>query len=479
MTKGMAHPNIVYIFADDMGYGDVSCYNPEAKLRTPHLDQLAQQGMRFTDAHAASAVCTPSRYSVLTGRYCWRSRLKRGVLDGYSPPLLEQGRMTAASLLQDHGYHTACIGKWHLGWNWPSGQNASAPADDPAAAIDFSRPIENGPRTNGFDWFYGISASLDMAPYCYIENERPTMVPDQWIEENTGEQFWRQGVIAPDFAHGDVLPHLTKKAVHYIGQRRQTPDQPFFLYFPLPAPHEPIMPTDAFRGKSEAGAFGDFCMQVDDVVGQIARALDEEGLSDNTLLIFTSDNGPERSAYKRILQHEHYSMGDFRGIKRDLWEAGHRVPFIARWPQIIPAGETCTTAVGLTDLLATLADVLSCTLPQDAGEDSLSMYPLLAGKPEQYGHREAIVYQSFQGELAIRKDDWVLIDAPSGANNPEPKWFQERRGYREHDFPGELYNLAADVQERDNLYARHPDKVAELKTLLARFKDDGRSVYPE
>ena len=263
-------PNIIYILADDMGYGDVSCLNEESRIHTRHLDRVAAGGMVFRDAHASSAVCTPSRYSIVTGRYKWRSRLKQGVTFGYSPPLIEPGRMTVASFLKGHGYRTCCVGKWHLGWDW-------AKSGDAEEDVDFTRAIENGPVTVGFDTFFGISASLDMAPYVYVEDDRPTAVPDRVVPKSDGKLMWREGPMAPDFRHEDVLPKLTGKALEFIDES-VAGGAPFFLYFPLPAPHTPILPTAEFQGKSGTNEYGDFCLQVDDVVGQVADALDRHGI---------------------------------------------------------------------------------------------------------------------------------------------------------------------------------------------------------
>ncbi len=470
-------PNIVLILADDMGYGDPGCYNPESKIPTPHLDRLAAEGVRLTDAHAPSAVCTPTRYALLTGRYCWRSRLPRGVLGGFSEHLLEDGRPTTASMLSAAGYHTACIGKWHLGWDWQRRDGGAEPAkEDPSHGIDFAAPIRNGPTTAGFHRFHGIPASLDMPPYCYVEGDRVTAVPEGFIAASPWDAFWREGVIANDFRHDDVLPHLTAAAVAHIQDRAADATRPFLLYLALPAPHTPVLPLARFRGASGAGDYGDFCVQVDDAVGQVMRALDSSDVGENTLVLFTSDNGPERNAYERILRHRHYSMGALRGLKRDLWEGGHRVPFVARWPGHIPAGSQNGQTISLVDFLATAADAAGLDVPDGAGEDSLSALPVLLGRPLDASRREAIVYHAGNGALAIRKGDWVFVDAPSGDGNREPEWFKQERGYVPHNHPGELFHLAEDPAEGRNLYSERPDVVGELRALLRRYVDEGRSV---
>jgi arylsulfatase A len=318
-------PNIIYILADDMGYGDLSCLNANSKINTINLDQLASEGMIFHDAHASSAVCTPSRYSILTGRYNWRSKLKQGVTTGYSGPLIEPNRMTVASLLNQHGYKTACIGKWHLGWHWAK----NGPGEDD---IEYERPIRNGPTSLGFDTFFGISASLDMPPYVYIENETPTAVPDQFTPGRLGKTFWRPGPIAPDFKHEEVLPRLTRRVIDTIDRwTKELP--PFFIYFPLPAPHTPMLPAAEFIGRSGTNEYGDFCLQVDHVVGQIMRALEENDLDGNTILIFTSDNGcSPRADFHQLASFGHHPSYIFRGHKADIYEGGHRIPLIIRWP---------------------------------------------------------------------------------------------------------------------------------------------------
>jgi arylsulfatase A-like enzyme len=364
-----SRPNIIYILADDMGYGDVSCLNEESRIRTTHIDRLAEGGMRFCDAHSSSTVCTPSRYSILTGRYAWRSQLKQGVTFGYDGPLIDSDRMTAASLLKDHGYTTACVGKWHLGWTWPR-------RGDGEEDVDYTKPIEDGPTSLGFDAFFGISASLDMPPYVYVENDTPTATPDRIVPEGEDMGFWREGPIAPDFTHVDVLPELTRRALAWI-DRSAEQDAPFFLYFPLPAPHTPILPTPEFLGRSGTNAYGDFCLQVDDVVGQILASLDQHGLTDDTIVVFTTDNGcSPRADFEALGRIGHRPSYVFRGHKADIYEGGHRIPLLVRWPDRIRPGSRTDETVCLIDLLATCADVLGVELPDNAGEDSVSNLPM-------------------------------------------------------------------------------------------------------
>ncbi len=471
-------PNIVYILADDMGYGDLSCLNERSKITTTHLDRMAAEGMAFRDAHATSAVCTPSRYSILTGRYNWRSTLKQGVGWGYSEPLIEPDRLTVPALLASHGYHSGCFGKWHLGWRWGRREGAADPPadrDTPDYAgddVDFARPIEGGPTAVGFDAFFGISASLDMAPYVYVEDDRVTALPDRVDPGREGKEFWREGPIAPDFEHADVLPKLTEKAVAYIEERAATSD-PFFLYFPLPAPHTPILPSEPFRGASGTNEYGDFCLMVDDVVGQVMAALERAGAAEDTILIFTSDNGCSPMAdFAELAAVGHEPSYHFRGHKFDIYEGGHRIPLLARWPNGIAPGTSSDETVCLADLLATLADILGEELPADAGEDSVSNLPLWRGGSLDAALREATVHSSVDGSLAIRKGRWKLEMCPGSGGRSYPAPGPESEGLP----PVQLYDLGADVGERRNLQAEQPEIVEELTNLLTRYVDNGRST---
>ncbi|HUU10496.1 MAG TPA: sulfatase-like hydrolase/transferase [Phycisphaerae bacterium] len=474
-TGGGGKPNIIYILADDLGYGDLACQNPKSKIPTPNLDRLAAQGVRFTDAHAPTAVCTPTRYAVLTGRYCWRSSLKRGVLGGFSPPLIEPGRLTVPALLKQHGYATACVGKWHLGLGWQA-EGGAAKGKAGEEQVDFTKPVTDGPCTRGFDYFFGIPASLDMPPYVFIETDRVVAAPTA-RQEPQKEQYVRAGPKDPDFTFEQVLPRLTRQAVGWIGEQAgKDPGRPLFLYFALNAPHTPVVPTAAFKGKSGAGDYGDFVVEVDWTVGEVLKALDEHNLADNTLVIVTSDNGPERLAYERIQQHQHYSMGDLRGLKRDTWEGGHRVPFLARWPGKIRPGSVSSEVICLADLMATASAIVGAELPASAGEDSYNILPALVGEKLDKPIREATVHHSGSGRFAIRQGQWVFIDAPSGDENKEPDWLKKERGYQPHNFPGELYDLSQDLSERRNLYGEHPEIVQRLKTLLEKYRAEGRSA---
>lgn len=456
-------PNIICILADDMGYGDVRALHPASKIPTPHLDRFVGEGMAFTDAHSGSAVCTPTRYGLLTGRYCWRSRLKSGVLNGFSPALIEKGRPTVASLLRSGDYATACIGKWHLGMDFPTTDGKPANARN----VDWAGRIRRSPLSNGFDTYYGISASLDMPPYIWIDGDR-------FVGAATAQKaFHRKGPAEPSFEAVDVLPEIGRRAVRYIEERAGK--GPFFLYLPLTAPHTPIVPAADFKGKSPLGSYGDFCIQVDALVGDVCAALERAGLAEETLVLFTADNGCSPAAGTPHLERMgHFASADWRGYKADIFEGGHRVPFIVRWPGRIPAGSRCDETVCLTDWLATCADLAGVRVPENAGEDSVSLRPALLAQPHA-PLREATVHHSINGSFAIRKGKWKLELCPGsgGWSAPKPK------SKAEQGLPRiQLYDLSADPAERYNLWAEHPGVVRELSELLARYRRTGRSVPP-
>lgn len=465
-SKPNATPNIVIIFADDMGIGDLGVYNENGKIPTPNMDEIANNGIRFTDAHTASAVCTPSRYGLLTGRYAWRTHLKNGVLHGTSPALIEEGRTTIQSMLQQQGYATAGIGKWHLGLG-----NSSK--------TDYSKPLSPGPISSGFDYYFGIPASLDMAPYLYFENETIVQAATGTIKKgkharNGGGGLWRAGAIAPDFKHMEVLPTLATKAESYIAERGKKPEQPFFLYMPLPSPHTPWIPTPEFRGTSKAGIYGDFVYQTDHVVGRVLTALKQNGLAENTLIIVTSDNGSHWRE-SEITKYDHLANGNFRGMKADIFEGGHRVPFVASWPKNIPPGSISNENLSLVDLLATFAALTGAELPENAGEDSYNQLSSFLGHNNDEPIREATVYHSLRGMFAIQQGPWKFIDGQTSGGFAAPKEKKAIENKKSKVPAGQLYNLAADPSESNNLYEQHPDKVAELKALLTRYQEQGHS----
>lgn len=470
-------PSIVYILADDLGIGDVGAFNPDGKIATPNLDQLAADGMKFTDAHSGSAVCTPTRYGILTGRYAWRTRLQSGVLWGYSMPLIAAERMTVASMLKDQGYNTSCIGKWHLGLEWaqidptiPRVDSSAEPWDN----YDFTKPIVSGPNQVGFDSYFGISASLDMHPHVYIENNRVTSVPTRLTEGSTGKRFWRRGPIGDDFEHIQVLGRLTERAVEYVSE--QTADKPFFLYFPLPAPHKPILPEERFQNQSGLNEWGDFVMQVDWTIGQVMQAVQSRGLADNTLFIVTSDNGATPGAdFEELAATGHDPSAQFRGHKADIYEGGHRVAFIARWPAVIESGTTSEQTICHTDLLATVAEIIGFELPPDAGEDSVSVLPLMTQSTSD-PVREATIHHSINGSFAIRRDRWKLCFCPGsgGWSAPRPRAAKQQKLP-----PLQLFDLSRDISEQHDVHVDYPDVVEELSALLQRCISEGRSTPGE
>ncbi|SHJ37902.1 Arylsulfatase A [Arenibacter nanhaiticus] len=470
-------PNIIYVLADDLGYGDIRAYNPEGKIRTPYLDQLASEGMRFTDAHTSSAVCTPTRYGILTGRYNWRSPLKSSVLTGNSKALIPTTRTTVASLLQKEGYATAFIGKWHLGWDWAlkdpkviSGDGWDAKDFD---NIDFSKPVTNSPNDLGFTYSYGHSGSLDMAPYVYVENGMPTMVPDTVTESTDKYGWWRKGPTAKDFVFEDVTPNFFRRSFEYI-KNKSKEGQPFFLYLALPSPHTPILPTEEWAGKSDLNPYGDFMMLIDAYMGQLNAVLKEAGAEENTLVVFTSDNGCSPAAdINEMLAKGHSPSGIFRGHKADIFEGGHRVPFIVKWPQKIKAATIAEQTICTTDFLATCADIVGVDLKDEEGEDSFSMLPILLDNKAPTFAREATVHHSINGSFAIRKGKWKMIFAAGsgGWSAPKPKSKEE-----ENLPPFQLYDLDNDPQEQHNLYGDFPEIESSLTALMKSYVENGRST---
>ena len=457
----LSKPNIVYILADDQGYGDVQALNPvRGKIKTPHIDRLAAQGMTFTDAHSGSSVCTPTRYGLLTGRYAWRTRLQSSVLSGTDdPPLIAEGRLTVPAFLRQHGYATAAIGKWHLGFTSerPASAVPSPAASAPPtqkmgrAGLPVGSRIIGSPITRGFDYFWGCSNARTMSGL--IEQDR--------VVENL-----------PPI---EMLPRLERQAVHYIADRAAAAKsgKPFFLYVPLTSPHTPILPAPEWQGRSGLGAYGDFVMQTDAVVGKILAALDAHGLAENTLVIFTADNGCSPEANTSGLEKRgHFASAQFRGYKADIWEGGHRVPFFARWPGRIAAGSRTDQIVCLTDFMRTAADLLGTTLPDNAAEDSVSFLPALLGR-DTAPLRDAVVHHSIDGKFSIRQGPWKLILGPGSGGWGEPRDTAARKaGLPEL----QLYNLGADPGETKNLQDENPAIIAHLRALLDQTVAEGRST---
>jgi arylsulfatase A len=466
-----AGPNILYILADDLGIGDVSCFNSNAIWKTPNIDRLAREGRMFTDAHSASGVCTPSRYTLLTGRYSWRGALKQGVLNGYSPALIESNRVTVASFLRGHGYATAMVGKWHLGFNWiHNGPNSTN--------VDFSKSFTGGPLDHGFDSYFGISASLDMPPYVYLENDHAQSLSTEKVDDSPAPKLWRAGVISPDFKFEEVHPRFLQKARAFVNERAKASDgKPFFLYLAFASPHTPVVPTKDFDGKTRTTSYGDFVTQVDASVGELLDALQQNHFATNTLVIFTSDNGFAPAAGLEAHEKLHHDpSAGFRGHKADLFEGGHRIPFIARWPGIVPANTRCAQTIGQLDILATCAEILGEKLPANGGEDSASILALLRGADKANLTREALVHQSNNGSFAIRQGPWKLLFAADsgGWSSPRPNT-PETNGLPRI----QLYNLENDSAEKTNLQAAEPEIVKRLSRLMNDLMDRGRSTPGE
>ncbi|WP_299782418.1 arylsulfatase [uncultured Formosa sp.] len=472
----VSKPNIIYILTDDLGYGDVSSFNEYSKIQTPNIDRLANSGVAFTDAHTSSAVCTPTRYGILTGRYNWRTSLKQGVLSGYSKSLIKKETTTVAKFLKNNGYQTAFIGKWHMGWDWALQNTDSIDIDKLKARpeVDFTKPIKNGPNTHGFDYSFGFCGSLDMPPYVWVENGMPTMVPTHITKGKTKQGTWRTGLTSDDFNHEKALPEITERTVNYINTNANK-DKPFFVYMPLPAPHTPILPTAEFQGKSKLdNPYGDFVLMVDWVVGEVSKALEKNGITENTLIVFTSDNGCSPSAnYKQLLSKGHDPSYMFRGTKADIFEGGHRVPYIINWEGHIEAG-TSEQLVCTTDFFATVADLLGVTYPETVAEDSyshLSATNLKSNLPK----RTSVVHHSVHGNFAYRKGDYKVIFAPGSGG-----WSFPNKNIKKEIYDSlpkvQLYNLKNDIAEEHNLEGNHSEIIKEYRTDLLKIINDGRST---
>ncbi|MBD3265964.1 sulfatase-like hydrolase/transferase [bacterium] len=462
---------MVFILADDMGYGDIQAYNRKSTIPTPNLNRLCEQGIRFTDAHSGSAVCTPTRYGLLTGRYCWRTRLKSGVL--FIPndkPLIDKDRMTVASMLKRNNYHSACIGKWHLGIDW---------VRDEKGEVDFNQPFKYGPTDTGFDEFFGVAGSLDMIPYTFYRNHKPVEKVTETQERLPFPKFVRKGPKAKSFDPGKVLDRLTSEAVSYIERQSKT-ENPFFLYFPLTAPHKPAWPASRFKGKTELGPYGDFVHQVDWSVGQVMQALDDAGVADNTLVVYSSDNGSymfrrEEGVEDHVADagiqgydpNHHAANAHLRGTKADIWEAGHRVPFIVRWPGKVKPKTTCKETICLTDFFATCAEIAGYETPSDAGEDSFSILNLMQGKDWET-KRPPVVHHSINGTFSLRDGKWKMVFANGSGGREKPKGKPFEKPYR-------LFDIHNDPSETKNLIDEHPHVAARMQKRLEAIRQNGRS----
>ena len=468
-----AKPNIVFILADDLGYGDVSCLNENGKIPTPNIDRIAKSGVKFTDAHSSSAVCTPTRYGILTGRYNWRSTLKQGVLNGFSKPLIPPGRTTMASMLKDRGYQTGAIGKWHLGLDWVS-------INQIADSVDFTKPIGHGPTTLGFDYFFGISASLDMPPYVYIENDRVTEIPNHITKgknikvgsPGSDGSYWREGPTGSDFNHQDCLPQMISHAIKFI-EEKSLSEKPYFLYLALPAPHTPILPSKEFRGKSGLNSYADFVLMVDSKVGEVLDAIERSGENKNTIVVFASDNGCSPWAdFPALIAKGHNPSYIFRGTKADLFDGGHRIPCLVQWPAKIKVPHTVSQTVCLNDFMRTFAEITGYQLNDNEAEDSYNILPAILNPEYKKIIREATVSHSINGSFTIRQGEWKLLLAAGSGGWSSPKPGKEEEGLP----PVQLYNLKNDPSEKENLQAKNPEMAQKLSALLKKYIDEGRST---
>ena len=470
-------PNIIFVLADDLGYGDISAFNENSKITTTHTDQLANEGMIFTDAHTTSSVCTPTRYSLLTGRYNWRSRLKNRVLTGKSRALIPNQRKTVASILKEKGYRTNFIGKWHLGWDWAlkDPENRQGEGWDPKdfENIDFSKPVTNTPNDLGFDYAYGHSGSLDMAPYVYVENSRVTAIPDTVTVNKGRYSWWREGPTSPDFDHEDVTPNFFRRAINVVTEQSKN-DQPYFLYLALPSPHTPILPSEEWQEKSGLNPYADFMLMIDNYIGQLTKSIKASGEEDNTLIIFASDNGVSPAVkLEELTSKDHFSSYIFRGHKADIFEGGHRVPFIVKWPNRIPPNSKNNVTVSIMDFMSTCADIVSYKLGENDAEDSFSLLPLFEQKKEQF-KRKSTIHHSINGSFAIRKDEWKLIMCPGSGGWSEPK--PNNSDAIDTLPPFQLYNLAEDPAEERNVASDNPLVVKDLQKILKETILNGRST---
>ncbi|WOH39498.1 arylsulfatase [Thalassotalea fonticola] len=470
-------PNIIYILADDMGQGDTTAYNTASKIPTPNLKRLADEGMTFTNVHSNSSVCTPTRYGVMTGRYAWRTSLKNGVYGGYSKHLIDPARETVPSLLKKQGYATAMTGKWHLGMDMSSSDGKSIHKGFGENA-DLTKPIKNGPNANGFDYYYGISASLNMSPHAYIENDKVqgelVYLKDAKAVRAAGLIRAKNGWMAKRFKQDQVQTTFINKAINWIEQQQKTDSKkPFFVYIPLNSPHSPIVPSKDFIGKSGLSDHGDFTLEMDYEIGRLLAALDKMDIADNTMVIFTSDNGTSPAAKLDKMQEQgHFSSMDYRGLKGSLYEGGHRVPFIVRWPNVVKAGAKTDYHGSLVDMMATAADINGVTLADNAGEDSVSFLPVLQGKKVDDKNR-GIVYHSDAGFYSIAQGKWKLIlHKRGGTRRLNPK---DSNSPVKNAGDIQLFDMQNDPTERASVHAQHPEVVGNLSKLLKGYINKGRS----
>jgi arylsulfatase A len=476
-------PNIVILYADDLGSGDLGSFSQRSKVPTPNLDKLASQGLSFTDAHSSSGICSPSRYALLTGQYHWRKF--HDIVKAFGDSVFAPEQLTLPEMLQQKGYTTAAIGKWHLGWDWNSVRKQGVPSDGVEPKdFNWNKAIENGPTAHGFDYYFGDNV-INFPPYVWIKNDRVTQIPNTMVDgtlwkNKEGKMRYREGPMVSGWNPYENIPTTTQKGIDFIAEKSKH-EQPFFLYFSYPSPHAPIIPNDEFDNTSKAGPYGDLIVETDDSIGQLLAAIDKAGIADNTLIIFSSDNGPENFAYLRDEKFDHWSSYPFRGLKRDTYEGGHRVPMIVRWPNHVQANSKTNELVSQIDLMATIAEIIDFSLPNNAAEDSFNLLELWTGQSSS-SPRHAMVHNTTAGKFAIRSDEWTLIDAPSGNQNGNLARFnyanwQQKHGYQSDDNEkGQLFDMKNDSEQRFNLIEKHPEKAHQLRELLEQIKSQGWSA---
>ena len=471
-------PNIVILYADDMGVADVSYGNPKAKIQTPHLDKLASQGMTFTDGHSSSGICTPSRFALLTGQHHWRRF--HGIVGAFGGTVFEPDDFTIAKMFKQKGYSTGCFGKWHLGWDFDAIRKPGTKKGDPRAdSYDWTKRFPNGPLDQGFDYYFG-DGTINFPPYCWIEGDRFVTIPTKPVIKSTplaGGGSFRKGPMAETWNPYDLLPTITEKTVEWISKQKK--DQPFFAYLAFNSPHYPIVPNQEYHGKSKAGFYGDFVIETDAMVGKVMQALIKHGFSDNTLVVFSADNGPETHAFERLEEFDQWSSGKYRGVKRDIYEGGHRVPFIVRWPGKITPKSISNEVVSQVDLAATFAKIIDYPLREKEAIDSYNLLPVLESKKYSKPLRVATVQNTSPKKFALRQGDWVLIDAPTGAAKKEKKDYLDYFGLEPYGtgHSGLLFNLKNDPRQSKNLYNKYSDRAKRMKALLQEYLD-GKPCAP-
>ena len=471
-------PNIVILYADDMGVADVSYGNPKAKIQTPHLDKLASQGMTFTDGHSSSGICTPSRFALLTGQHHWRRF--HGIVGAFGGTVFEPDDFTIAKMFKQKGYTTGCFGKWHLGWDFDAIRKPGTQKGDPRAeSYDWTKRFPDGPLDQGFDYYFG-DGTINFPPYCWIEGDRFVTIPTKPVIKSTplaGGGSFRKGPMAETWNPYDILPTITKKTVEWISKQKK--DKPFFAYLAFNSPHYPIVPNKEYHGKSKAGFYGDFVIETDAMVGKVLNALKKNGFADNTLVVFSADNGPETHAFERLEEFEQWSSGKYRGVKRDIYEGGHRVPFIVKWPSRIKKGLQSDEVVSQVDLAATFAKIIDYSLGEKEAIDSYNLLPVLESKEYSKPLRVATVQNTSPKKFALRQGDWVLIDAPTGAARKEKKDYLDYFGLEPYEtgHKGLLFDLKNDPRQSKNLYNKYSDRAKRMKVLLQEYLD-GKPCAP-